>query len=311
MKYLVVLLAILVLSSCSSNEKSEKALEFKTFKDKISYALGADHARAIAESGDPNFDKYLIEEIVSGFNIGVKDENAFDKSCQETIKKMFGQNGKEFNASFNKEGSNCIGKLSGMFFMNGWKQKKAFDKIDLKMVAIGFEHSLRKIDTLIPRAEQGNMIKDFITDMNKLNGNKMLANAKSLKNTITTNSGIVIETIQEGNGGNPAPGDDVLAHYILMNANGDTLQDSYKMVEMYKQELTPFSLLAVVPGWQEGIPMMKKGGKYRLYLPYHLAYGEQGMFNPQSNSYDIQPYESLVFYIDLLNYGKPGSLTKK
>jgi FKBP-type peptidyl-prolyl cis-trans isomerase len=55
---------------------------------------------------------------------------------------------------------------------------------------------------------------------------------------------------------------------------------------------------------------MKKGGKYRLYLPFQIAYGESGMFNPNTNSYDIQPYESLEFYIELINVGKPGSLTK-
>jgi FKBP-type peptidyl-prolyl cis-trans isomerase FkpA len=148
-------------------------------------------------------------------------------------------------------------------------------------------------------------------DMNKQNGISMLENAKKLKNTVSTSSGLVLETLQEGKGGNPSPSDDVLAHYILMNSSGDTLQSSFKMVELYKQKLTAFSLLSVVPGWTEGIPMMKKGGKYKLYLPFHLAYGEQGMFNPQTQSYDIQPFESLVFYIELLNYGKAGSLTSK
>jgi FKBP-type peptidyl-prolyl cis-trans isomerase FklB len=78
-----------------------------------------------------------------------------------------------------------------------------------------------------------------------------------------------------------------------------------------KQPLQAFNLTGVVAGWQEGFPLMKKGGIYKLYLPFHLAYGEEGMFNQQTQSYQIQPFESLVFYIELIDYGKAGSLTKK
>lgn len=134
--------------------------------------------------------------------------------------------------------------------------------------------------------------------------------AKKIPSAKITSSGLVLETLQAGKGGSPSAGDDVLAHYILMNSLGDTLQSSFEMVEKYKQPLNAFSLSGVVPGWQEGMPMMQKGGKYHLYLPFQLGYGEAGMFNPNTNSYDIQPYESLVFYIELINFGKPGTLTK-
>lgn len=305
----VALLTFVGLFILSCGEKNgAKTIELKTFKDKLSYSLGADHARAISESGDPNFDKYNILEMVLGFKEGLKNEKAFGKDCQATMSKLFGNNGSEFNQSFSKEGSNCIGKISGVFFMSGWKQKNALSKIDIEKVIIGFEEGLKKTDSIIPRMEQATMVQNFMTDMNKFNGIKMIESAKKRKNAVTTASGIIVETIKDGTGGKPSPGDDILAHYILVNATGDTLQNSYEMVEQYQQSLTPFSLLAVVPGWQEGIPLMKKGGKYRLYLPYHLAYGEQGMFNEHSQSYEIQPYESLVFTIELLNYGKPGSL---
>lgn len=304
----IILILSLSLVACSESKKQD-ILVLNTFKDKLSYTLGADHARAISESGDKNFNKYDLEEIVKGFKEGIKNEKAFDENCKATMKKLFGQSGTDFNKNYVKDGSNCIGKISGMFFTSGWKPKRAFDKINMEKVIIGFEHGLRKIDTIVPKAEQSSMIQNFIADLNKQNGIKMMENAKKLKNTKTTKSGIVLQTLSEGNGGSPASGDDVLAHYILMNALGDTLQSSFKMVELYKQPLNAFSLLSVVPGWQEGFPMMKKGGKYKLYIPFHLAYGEAGMFNPQTQSYDIQPYESLVFYIELINYGKPGSLS--
>lgn len=293
--------------ACGSDPK-DKPVELKTFKDKLSYSLGADHAHAISESKDPNFSKYDLAEIVKGFEIGLQDENAFDDVCKATMKELLGEDGMTFNTAKAKTGSNCIGKLSASFFYQGWKQKDALDKIDMKMVLVGFEQGLRSIDTLVPRVEQGSMIQDFVVDLNKLNGIKMLEKVAQKPNTTTTASGLVLEKIQEGKGGSPLASDDILVHYILMNAHGDTLQSSFEMVDKYKQPLKPFSLLEMLPGWQEGIPMMKKGGKYHLYVPFHLAYGQQGMYNQQTGRYDIQPYETLAFYIELLDYGKAGTL---
>jgi FKBP-type peptidyl-prolyl cis-trans isomerase FklB len=154
------------------------------------------------------------------------------------------------------------------------------------------------------------MIQNFMFDMYKINGLNMVEAAKSKKGVKISKSGVVVETIKEGTGSNPQAGDDVLAHYILMNSTGDTLQSSFDMVNIYKQQLSPFSLKSVIPGWQEGMPMMKKGGTYKLYIPFHLAYGEQGMYNPQTRRYDIPPFQSLIFYVELINHGKPGTLVK-
>lgn len=301
----------LLLAACGDKEAAkEETVVLNNFKDKLSYALGADHARSISESGDPYFEKYNVDELVKGFSEGMKDENAFDKDCKELMQKLYGGQGRSFDTAYVKEGSNCLGKLSGIVFQSSWKKKGALEKIDYAKAAAGFRHGLLKIDTLLNKGEQATMIRDFFEDLNKLNGTKMLDEAKQKPGSQVTPGGAVVVTVEEGKGGNPAKGDDVLAHYILMNSLGDTLQSSYDMVKMYNQPLTAFSLAGVVPGWQQGMPLMKKGGKYRLYVPFHMAYGEAGSFNPRTNAYDIQPYESLEFYIELLDYGKPGSLTK-
>ena len=100
--------------------------------------LGADHARAITESGDPNFAKYDLEKMVVGFEQGLKNKEAFDKSCESTIKKLFGNSGRAFDAKHALTGSECIGKLSGVIFNSSWTKNKALDKIDLKLVIKGF-----------------------------------------------------------------------------------------------------------------------------------------------------------------------------
>jgi len=310
MKLLFSVFALILLFSNCSGDSAEEKVDLKTFKDKLSYALGADHARAISESGDPNYDKYNFDKLVDGFVVGLKNSEAFDKECRNTLMQLYGQNGKSFNEKFAPEGSECVGKLSGSIFSASWKKNKALNKIDLQKVIIGFKHGLAKKDTLVKREEQAMMIQNFMFDIYKLNGLEMIEKAKKIKGALIHESGIVIETIVQGTGTKPTKGGDVLAHYILMNSTGDTLQNSYDIVKMYKQPLTAFSLNSVIPGWQEGMPLLNKGGKYKLYVPYHLAYGETGMYNPQSKSYDIQPYQSLVFFIELIDHGKTGSLTK-
>jgi FKBP-type peptidyl-prolyl cis-trans isomerase FkpA len=311
MKKVLAPMMFLLLATTACNEtKTEEKIELNSAADRLAYALGADHARSISESGDPYFSRYSVDQIVEGFEIGLKDEKAFDDACKTTMNGLFGPTGQDFDTTYLKAGSLCLGKLSGMVFQTSWMKKGAMDKIDFKNVIIGFKHGLTGADTVLDRTEQSQIIQDFFEDLNKINGTKMLDIAKKQSNSQVTSSGIILETIELGKGGKPAAGDDVLAHYILMNSMGDTLQSSFEMVEKFNQPLNPFSLAAVVPGWQEGMPMMNKGGKYKLYLPYNLAYGERGMFNQQTNSYDIQPYEALVFYIELIDYGKPGSLSK-
>lgn len=304
----------LLLFSCSNAEEENAtktaAVTLHSFKDKLSYSLGADHARSISSSEDSFLDKYDIDAIVKGFEEGFADTSAFDENCKQTMMKLYGADGKSFDASHAKEGSNCLGKLSGKVFKLSWEKKGALSKIDIKKASSGFRDGLLRADTLIDEGEQAEIIQNFFQDLNIMNGAAMMEKAKKLPNAKITASGIVIETLQEGKGGSPEPGGDVLAHYILMNSLGDTLQSSFDMMKMYNQPLNAFSLTGVVAGWQEGMPLLKKGGKYRLYIPYQLGWGEQGMFNPQNNAYDIQPYESIVFYIELINYGKPGALTK-
>jgi FKBP-type peptidyl-prolyl cis-trans isomerase FkpA len=308
MKKLIALaFSFAILYSCSSSETNQP-VQLKSYKDKLSYSLGADHARAISESGDPNYGKYNLDNIVKGFAFGLKEKDAFNSDCKNSLLALYGKNGKGFDSKHLEKGSECIGKLSGMIFQNSWKKHKAISKINLKLVIAGFYDGISKKDTIVKRQEQAMMIQNFMFDIYKLSGLEMIEKAKAKKGVQITPTGIVLETLKEGKGNNPTIEDEVLAHYILMNCYGDTLQNSYDMVEKYKQPLSPFPLNSVISGWQQGIPMMKKGGKYKLYLPFNEAYGEQGFYNPQTKSYDIPPFQSLIFQIEILDFGKKGSV---
>ena len=142
------------------------------------------------------------------------------------------------------------------------------------------------------------MMTDFMTGLNVTNGKKMMEKAKKIPGIALLEGGIYMETIKAGTGVSPSSSDDVKVHYILTSALGDTIQSSYKGDGKGNVEPIPLALNGgVIPGWTIAIPKMKVGGKYRIYIPWNLAYGEQ------------QGKESLCFLVELLASGKEGSFT--
>ena len=104
---------------------------------------------------------------------------------------------------------------------------------------------------------------------------------------------LVIHDIYEGKGDKVKEGATVTAHYIGVSwSTGKQFDSSWD-----RGEPTEFSLLQVVPGWQEGIPGMREGGRRRLIIPPELGYGEQG-FPP-----DIAGGETLIFIVDMVDAG--------
>lgn len=304
MKIVFNLLALVaVLSACSGAKKDADALPLNTEDQKISYLLGAQNATQLHE--DPNFAKYNKENIVKGFEIGLKDVNSFDQACQTSIQNLYGQSQNDFNEKYVDEASICIGKFLGSMFRNGWEQAKFYKSFDEKYLIYGFKLGLNKADTVIDNATKEAMMKSF---MDKVNvqmmkevtafENEFFGKIKQIKGVQELSNGIFLETLEAGTGGSPAATSDVKAHYVLMNTHGDTLQSSLQ------NPTTPvFNLGGVIPGWTIGIPSMKKGGKYKLYVPQAMAYGKN---SPDPNT--IPPFSTLVFYVDLQDFGPAGTI---
>lgn len=102
-------------------------------------------------------------------------------------------------------------------------------------------------------------------------------------------SDLQIIDLQEGDGEEAKTGATVTAHYTgALAKDGVIFQSSHDFGEAIE-----FGLDQVIPGWTEGVPGMKVGGKRRLIIPANLAYGEAG--SPPA----IGPNEALVFDIEL------------
>jgi peptidylprolyl isomerase len=107
--------------------------------------------------------------------------------------------------------------------------------------------------------------------------------------------GLVKEDIVKGKGRAAKAGDNVTMQYVGVSwSNGQQFDASWD-----RQEAFPFQLGAgmVIPGWDQGIVGMKKGGRRLLVIPPDMGYGPQG-------SGPIGPNETLVFVVDLVGVGK-------
>ena len=92
-----------------------------------------------------------------------------------------------------------------------------------------------------------------------------------------------------GDGEEVQPGDTVTIHYTgALNSDGSIFDSSVD-----RGEPATFPLDNLIPGWQEGIPGMKVGGKRRLFIPSELGYGSAG------SGANIPPNADLIFDIEL------------
>ena len=125
--------------------------------------------------------------------------------------------------------------------------------------------------------------------VNRNAGEKFLAENAKKEGVTTLPSGLQYEVIKEGNGKKPSATDRVQCHYEGTLIDGTVFDSSYK-----RGESITFGLNQVIKGWTEGLQLMSIGSKYKLYLPYQLAYGERGA------GANIPPYAALIFTVELL-----------
>ncbi|PIE98887.1 MAG: peptidylprolyl isomerase [Treponema sp.] len=130
-------------------------------------------------------------------------------------------------------------------------------------------------------------------------GEKFLAENAKKDGVITTESGLQYKVIKEGTGIVPTLDGSVKIHYIGKMIDGTEFDNSRK-ANPDGEPIVLGNLKRVIAGWQEALPLMKQGGIYELYIPYYLAYGEQGIRTQQGQEL-IPPYAALIFEIELID----------
>lgn len=124
-------------------------------------------------------------------------------------------------------------------------------------------------------------------------GEQFLTNNRSKAGIKETASGLQYEVIKEGSGAKPTGNSTVKVHYTGTLLDGTVFDSSVQ-----RGEPAQFPLNGVIKGWTEGLQLMNKGSKYKLYIPADLAYGNQGAGEL------IKPGMTLIFEVELLDIVK-------
>ena len=127
---------------------------------------------------------------------------------------------------------------------------------------------------------------------NKAEGDKWLEENSTKPGVKKTASGLQYKIIEEGSGESPKATDNVLVKYTGKLIDGTVFDSTDKR----GGQPAKFGVTRVIPGWSEGLQLMKKGAKWELYIPSDLAYGENP--NPRSG---IPPNAALIFDVELVD----------
>jgi peptidylprolyl isomerase len=109
-----------------------------------------------------------------------------------------------------------------------------------------------------------------------------------LEGAITTKSGLQYLEMKAGDGPVPEAGNIIKMNYIVSLPDGTVIYTTYASD---KPEKVVWGRTELLPGWEEGVGMMKAGGKAKLVLPPELALGAEGAGNVPPNSQIIMEIE--------------------
>ena len=170
------------------------------------------------------------------------------------------------------------------------------ESLEYNDLAAGIKDVLEKQQPQISDQEAQQVLGEFFSELGakvggsaKAQGEAFLAENAKREGVKVTASGLQYEVLEATIGQKPKATDKVKVHYEGTLVDGTIFDSSYR-----RGEPITFGLNQVIKGWTEGLQLMSIGSKYKLFIPYHLGYGEQGA------GASIPPYAALIFTVELL-----------
>ncbi len=172
-----------------------------------------------------------------------------------------------------------------------------FEDVNVDAFIEGLKRELKEEEHQIKVLNPEIIMQKFMSERQRLriqknleDGRAFLEENKNKKGIIVTESGLQYEILKEGTGKSPSVKDTVVCHYEGTLINGTVFDSSYE-----KEEPAKFGLNNLIKGWEEGLPLMKEGAKYRFYIPTELAYGMKVRRGGK-----IEPNMALIFDVELI-----------
>lgn len=177
------------------------------------------------------------------------------------------------------------------------------EMIDLEVFLKGIKDKFDGTDPLVSTEDVDSIMREFeaasTSNQQRIESeaeSKFLQVNGEQKGVVKLASGLQYKVLQAGNGKSPVAYDRVRTHYEGRFLSGEVFDSSYE-----RGAPVTFPVNRVIPGWTEALQLMKEGDKWELYVPYALAYGEQGA-PPR-----IPPFSTLVFQVELLEILPEGA----
>lgn len=217
-------------------------------------------------------------------NLTVNDKSSFEVKASYAIGASVGSYLRHLQSTQEQ----YIGKLDEAFIKQGFADALA-EKSSLDNKAI--ETVLRDLDKKVQEAMEAQAKKEAQANLEA--GKKFLEENAKKEGVKVTSSGLQYKVIKEGNGLTPKSGDTINVIYKGTTIDGKVFDEQKEGVE--------FPLDNMIPGWVEGLQLMKAGSQFEFYIPADLAYGEAGAADV------IKPNSVLVFDVTLVDVKKAES----
>ncbi|MFH2142757.1 MAG: FKBP-type peptidyl-prolyl cis-trans isomerase [Bacteroidota bacterium] len=188
----------------------------------------------------------------------------------------------------------------GITIANNLKEQ-GLEEINSQMLAKAFDDVMQEKDLCFSFEMADEILNAHFMELqekkyekNKIAGEEFLNANKEKQGVITLPNGIQYEVITEGKGKQATINSLVTTHYHGTLIDGTVFDSSVE-----RGQPAQFPVNGVIMGWQEIIPLMKEGAKWKVYVPQELAYGA----NPRPGGV-IEPYMALIFEIELISVDK-------
>ena len=179
-------------------------------------------------------------------------------------------------------------------------QGMGVNDIDTESFADAVKAVFDRSEPKMPVEEAHKLINEYLQKLQgeleeraKEEGKKFLEANRQKDGVKETASGLQYVVEKEGEGAQPGSQDEVTVHYTGKLLDGTVFDSSVN-----RGEPATFPLNRVIPGWTEGVQLMKEGAKYTFFIPSDMAYGAQGVPNA------IPPHSTLIFEVELIKVVK-------